>query len=89
MRLVETKPITVFLVDDHKTVLWDLERLIESVAPRMTVVGMAENCEELLAKLPLTRPDVILLDLDLAGTSSLGCLERIALRAISPQFVGQ
>ena len=77
MQLIETKPISVFLVDDHKTVLWGLERLIESTSPKMSVVGMAENCEELFSKLPAAKPDVILLDLDLGGTNSLGCLEKL------------
>ncbi len=77
MQLLETKTINVFLVDDHKTVLWGLERLIESTSPQMGVVGMASNCDELFAKLPAAMPDVILLDLDLGGTSSLSCLERL------------
>lgn len=77
MQILETKPISIFLVDDHKTVLWGLERLIESTSPKMRVVGKAENCEELFSKLPAAKPDVILLDLDLGGTSSLGCLEKL------------
>lgn len=77
MQLIETKPVSVFLVDDHKTVLWGLERLIESTSPKMCVAGMAENCEELFEKLPAAKPDVILLDLDLGGTNSLGCLEKL------------
>lgn len=81
MQLMETKPINVFLVDDHKTVLWGLERLIESTSPKMCVVGMAENCEELFEKLPAANPDVILLDLDLSGINSLGCLEKLTARA--------
>ena len=81
MQVKDTKPINVFLVDDHKTVLWGLERLIESTAPQMCVVGMAENCDELFAKLPAASPDVILLDLDLGGISSLGYLEKITIDA--------
>lgn len=77
MQITQTKTIDVFLVDDHKTVLWGLERLIESTSPQMNVVGTAENCDELLAKLPVARPDVILLDLDLGGTSSLDCLKKL------------
>lgn len=73
----ETKTINVFLVDDHKTVLWGLERLVESTSPQMCVVGMAGNCDEMFVKLPAARPDVILLDLDLGGISSLGCLEKL------------
>lgn len=81
MQLIETKTINVFLVDDHKTVLWGLERLIESTSRQMSVVGMAENSDELFAKLPAAKPDVILLDLDLGGISSLGCLEKLTAGA--------
>ena len=77
MQVQDTKTINVFLVDDHKTVLWGLERLIESTSPQMCVVGMAGNCDEMFVKLPAARPDVILLDLDLGGISSLGCLEKL------------
>lgn len=87
MELIETKSINVFLVDDHKTVLWGLERLIESTSPAMTVVGMAESCEELLEKLPAARPDVILLDLDLGGTSSLGCLKKLAAQSTTKVLI--
>ena len=87
MELIETKSIKVFLVDDHKTVLWGLERLIESTSPAMTVVGMAENCEELLEKLPAAKPDVILLDLDLGGASSLGCLKKLAARSTTKVLI--
>lgn len=82
LALVEEQPITVFLVDDHKTVLWGLERLIESAEPQMRVVGMAETCEELMQKLPIAQPDVVLLDLDLRGASSLSCLEKLTQRAL-------
>ena len=77
MQEQQTKTINVFLVDDHKTVLWGLERLIESTSPQMCVVGMAENCDELFVKLPAASPDVILLDLDLGGISSLGDLVKL------------
>ncbi|MEP6602240.1 MAG: response regulator, partial [Nitrospirota bacterium] len=78
MQLCPSKPIRVFLVDDHRTVLWGLERLIESAAPMMTVVGTALNRAEMFAKLSDAKADVILLDLDLGGVSSLDCLEDLA-----------
>jgi two-component system, NarL family, nitrate/nitrite response regulator NarL len=58
--------------------LWGLERLIEADT-RMRVVGTASCCEELMERLPVVQPDVILLDLDLNGTSSLSCLEKLPL----------
>ena len=77
MQLLETRPINVFLVDDHKTVLWGLERLVQSAAPQMNVVGKAGSCAELLQALATAQPDIILLDLDLGGTSSLDSLAEI------------
>ena len=59
--------IKVFLVDDHRTILWGLERLIESAAPGMAVVGQATGPDEHFARVSGANPDVILLDLDLNG----------------------
>jgi len=77
MQAGETKPINIFLVDDHRTILWGLERLIETATPCMAVVGQATSCAELLAQLIDTNPDVILLDLDLNGENGLDCLQEL------------
>ena len=69
--------IKVFLVDDHRTILWGLERLIESAAPGMVVVGRATSREELFARVPGANPDVILLDLDLNGEKGVDFLEEL------------
>ena len=65
------------LVDDHQTMLWGLTKLIESEAPRMAVVGIASTCEEALSKVGTLRPDVILVDLDMGGTSALDILPQL------------
>lgn len=67
-------PIRIFLVDDHGTTLWGLQRLIESAAPRMQLVGTASCRAEMLARVPDARPDVIVLDIDLGGENSLDSL---------------
>jgi DNA-binding NarL/FixJ family response regulator len=71
------KPIRILLVDDHKTMLWGLERLIEGEKPRMQVIGKASNKREVFAFLSLSKPDVVLLDLDLNGENSLDFLEEL------------
>jgi len=63
-------PIRVMIVDDHKAILWGLERLVESAQPRMTVVCTANSCADMLASVGAAKPDVILLDLDLNGQNS-------------------
>ena len=70
-------PVRVLLVDDHKSMLWGLERLIESENPRMQVIGKATNKMEVFAFLKLSKPDVVLLDLDLNGENSLDFLEEL------------
>lgn len=68
------RPIRVFLVDDHKTTLWGLERLIDSASPQMEVAGTACNRREMLAGVVDARPDIIVLDLDLGGENAAECL---------------
>jgi DNA-binding NarL/FixJ family response regulator len=70
-------PIRVLLVDDHKMMLWGLERLIDGEKPRMQVIGTATNKIEVFAFLKLSKPDVVLLDLDLNGENSLDFLEEL------------
>lgn len=68
------RPIRVMIVDDHKSILWGLQRLVESAAPRMTMVGTAETRAEMLSLVVAAQPDVILLDLDLNGDNATDAL---------------
>lgn len=61
------RPIRVMLVDDHRSVLWGLEKLIDGEAPRMQVVGKATSCAAAIELASETEPDVVVLDLDLSG----------------------
>ena len=87
MQISDAKPINVFLVDDHRTILWGLEQLVQSAAPRMAVVGTATSCAEMFAGLARTEPDVILLDLDLGGESGLDCLEKLGQQSAAMVLV--
>jgi DNA-binding NarL/FixJ family response regulator len=69
--------IKVMLIDDHQTLLWGLERLIEGERPRMEVVAAATDGETALAKAQYLAPDVILLDLDLDGKSGLDLVPQL------------
>jgi len=78
-----TRPIAVFLVADHRTLLWGLERLIETAAPTMTVVGTATNRTELFARVSRASPDVIVLDIDLKGDYVLDWLGELGERSLA------
>lgn len=70
-------PIRIMLVDDHATLLWGLKKLIESAAPEMELVATAGDPDRALAEAARTRPDIVLLDLDLEGRSSLEILPEL------------
>ena len=77
------KTIRVMLIDDHQTMLWGLEKLVQGEAPRMDVVGTARTCDDALAQVASLMPDVILLDIDLGGTSSLALIPDLVANGIS------
>lgn len=82
-----SNPIRIMLVEDHQTMLWGLERLIDGERPRMEVVGAARTGDEAVAKAAQLRPDVILLDLDLGGTSSIEYLPALIGNHVSRALV--
>jgi len=70
--------IRVLLVDDHAVLRLGLRALIET-EPGMVVAGEARNGAEAVERTCILRPDVVLLDLVMAGTDGLYALERLAL----------
>jgi two-component system nitrate/nitrite response regulator NarL len=64
-------PIRVMLVDDHKTMLWGLEKLLEEAQPAMHVIATASNIGSALALAESLQPDIIVLDVDLDGVCSV------------------
>src|SRR5687767_1401627 len=68
------RPIRVLLVDDHRTMLWGLEKLIESQGAQMVVAGKATSGAEAIAMVDRVQPDVVLLDIDLGGHSSIDAI---------------
>ena len=81
------KSIRVMLVDDHHTMLWGLEKLIQGEQPRMIVVGSANNCADAREMAVKLVPDVILLDLDLGGENALDHLPAMLANGVSRALV--
>jgi DNA-binding NarL/FixJ family response regulator len=69
--------IRVLLVDDHRSVLWGLRKLVESAGPPFELAATAGSAAEALAAAVQQRPDVILLDLDLGEGSDVELVSRL------------
>jgi DNA-binding NarL/FixJ family response regulator len=70
-------PIRLVIVDDHPIVLQGLQRLFES-DQGFQVICACENGEEALAAVRTSRPDVLLLDLRMPGSTGLDVLEAMS-----------
>ena len=73
--------IRVLIVDDHRSVLWGLERLVGGRASKMTVVGTATSRAEALEKIAECETDVILLDIDLGAESGLDAMPELIAKS--------
>ena len=81
-----TKPITVVLADDHRVVRSGLRMLLES-EHRFEVVAEAGTVAETLAQVDQHRPDVLVLDLNMGGDSSLESIPQLRTDVPETQIV--
>lgn len=72
-------PIRLLLVDDHPLVRDGLRRVTD-IDPRLQVVGEAGNVETALARITELAPEVVLLDVRLAGEDGLEVCRRAKAR---------
>lgn len=69
--MTTSNPISVLLVDDHRSVLWGLSKLIESARPQMQLADSVTCHRDALAAMRRHQPDIVLLDLDLGEENGL------------------
>src|SRR5260221_6726738 len=79
-RILSSEPGTakgrVFIVDDHTMFREGLRQLIDCEAG-LTVCGDAPDAAEALRGIRATKPDVIIVDISLAGTNGLDLIKDI------------
>lgn len=75
--------IRILLVDDHKTMLWGLERLVQAEGAAFDLVGSAGDPAQATALCTELKPDIVLLDLDLKGSSSLDILPQLLSNGVT------
>jgi DNA-binding NarL/FixJ family response regulator len=67
-------PITLIAADDHRMFLEGLKSLIE-LTPECRLLATADNADELLEKVSLLQPDIVLLDLSMPGAATEKVIE--------------
>ena len=70
------RDLRILLVDDHEVVRLGLKALL-SRHPRFEVVGEAGSADEALAKARVQKPDVVVMDIRLAGKSGIEATREI------------
>ncbi len=78
---MDTKPIRVFLLDDHEVVRRGLHDLLESEGD-IEIVGESGSVKEAIARIPALRPDVAVLDGRLPDGSGIDVCREV--RSIDP-----
>lgn len=78
--------IRVALVDDRAHDLESIERLLKAT-PGFVCVATCESAEAAMDKLPEARPDVVLMDIQMPGTSGIECVRRLSRVLPGTQFM--
>jgi DNA-binding NarL/FixJ family response regulator len=71
-----SKIINILLVDDHGIVRQGVKLILEN-EPTFKVVGEAGDADEAIAKAASLQPDIVVMDLHLAGTDGIEASRRI------------
>ena len=75
------RKIKVMIVDDHPVVREGLVRLI-NLQPGLRVCGEASTTHQALKALPVLKPDIVILDITLAGSNGMDLIKDMKLRSL-------
>lgn len=78
--------IKVALVEDSAPMRRNLERMLRR-APGVRCVCACGTAEEALEQIPRSRPDVVLMDINLPGASGIECTARLKLQMPATQVI--
>jgi len=84
--MASTKPTQVFIVDDSLSIRTRLSEMLARLAD-VCVVGEAGSASDAVDGILSTRPDSVLLDLNLAGRSGIDVLRTVHRQAPGIVFV--
>ncbi|NOX63699.1 MAG: response regulator transcription factor [Chloroflexi bacterium] len=77
---------TVFLVDDHPSVLWGLRAALEQ-APHARVIGAAQSLDRARPQIRQLQPDVIVVDFKLQENSGVQLIQQLRDDGVSSAVI--
>lgn len=77
------KPTSLFIVDDHQLLIDGIKSMVAGNAD-WEVIGYANNGQEAVKIVPVLKPDIVLMDLDMSVMNGMMATEK--LLKINPQF---
>lgn len=80
------EPIKVAIVDDNRNIRNQLSDSIKSVA-NLKLVGVFEDGETAVQRIPSLKPDVVIMDIELPGIDGVECVRQIKSRAPEMNFL--
>ena len=83
---METRPTHVYIVDDSQPVRARLAHLLASL-PHVRVVGEASSASEAIAGILRAKPDSVLLDLNLLGSTGMDVMRKVHPQAPEVVFI--
>lgn len=81
------RPLRIVLVDDHEMVLQGLKAMLAPYSGRVRVVGEALNAHDAVGVVGGLRPDIVLCDVRLQGSSGLDLCRRLLEEAPDQRIV--
>jgi DNA-binding NarL/FixJ family response regulator len=78
--------IRISIVEDHRATRENMLKLLRH-APELVCVGAYGNVEQAEREIPQDPPDVVLMDINLAGASGIGCVAKLKQSHPKIEFV--
>lgn len=83
---MQSRPIQVAIVEDDEEIRANLTHRIRENAD-FTLLGGYGSAETALAELPMRRPDVVLMDINLPGMDGVECVRQLKAKLPAAQFI--
>jgi DNA-binding NarL/FixJ family response regulator/HPt (histidine-containing phosphotransfer) domain-containing protein len=80
------KRAKIFIVDDHPLICEGLVRLI-NLQTDLRICGQATTAHEALKAIPVLKPDVVIVDITLAGSDGMGLIKDMKMRSLESRIL--